>query len=148
MWWEIGDGSLGNQKLKLTAANQAILTNNEEIFQKNGFDFEIDHNAEAKGKVKLVSLPMSKNWTFGVGNIEEFIVTLIDSPGMLCRSSRVTKTFTSLACRMSIMVGTTLNQAQMKKVVCDMAEIEHPWNCPRGRPTMSHLIKLNMLPVS
>ena len=49
------------QKLELTAANEAILMDNVEIFQKNGFDFEFDHNAEAMKKVKLVSLPISKN---------------------------------------------------------------------------------------
>ena len=32
------------QKLELTTANEAILRDNVEIFQKNGFDFEIDHN--------------------------------------------------------------------------------------------------------
>ena len=32
------------QKLELTAANEAILVDNVEIFQKNGFDFEIDRN--------------------------------------------------------------------------------------------------------
>ena len=136
------------QNLELTAANEAILMDNVEIFQKNGFDFEIDHNAEAMKKVKLVSLPMSKNWTFGVEDIEELIFMLSDSPGVMCRPSRVRKMFASRACRMSIMVGTALNQAQMKKVVCHMGEIEHPWNCPHGRPTMRHLINLNMLPAS
>ena len=136
------------QNLELTAANEAILMDNVEIFQKNGFDFEIDHNAEAMKKVKLVSLPMSKNWTFGVEDIEELIFMLSDSPGVMCRPSRVRKMFASRACRMSIMVGTALNQAQMKKVVCHMGEIEHPWNCPHGRPTMRHLINLNMPPAS
>ena len=136
------------QKLELTAANEAILMDNVEIFQKNGFDFEIDQNAEAMKKVKLVSLPMSKNWTFGVEDIEELIFMLSDSPGVMCRPSRVRKMFASRACRMSIMVGTALNQAQMKRVVCHMGEIEHPWNCPHGRPTMRHLINLNMLPAS
>ena len=32
------------QRLELTTANEAILRDNVEIFQKNGFDFEIDHN--------------------------------------------------------------------------------------------------------
>ena len=32
-------------------------------------------------KVKLVSLPRSKNWTFGVEDIEELIFMLSDSPG-------------------------------------------------------------------
>ena len=133
------------QKLELTAANESILMDNVEIFQKNGFDFEIDDNAEAMKRVKLVSLPMSKNWTFGVEDIEELIFMLSDSPRVMCRPSRVRKMFASRACRMSIMVGTALNQAQMKKVVCHMGEIEHPWNCPHGRPTMRHLINLGML---
>ena len=70
---------------------------------------------------------------------------LSDSPGVMCRPSRVRKMF---ACRMSIMVATALNQGQMKKVICHMGEIEHPWNCPYGRPTMRHLINLNTLPAS
>lgn len=134
------------QKLELTAANEAILMDNVEIFRKNGFEFEIDPNAEAMKKIKLVSLPTSRNWTFGVEDIEELIFMLSDSPGVMCRPSRVRKMFASRACRMSIMVGTALNHAQMKKILCHMGEIEHPWNCPHGRPTMRHLVNLGMLP--
>lgn len=136
------------QKLELTATNEAILMDNVEIFRKNGFEFEIDENAEAMRKVKLISLPMSKNWTFGVEDIEELIFMLSDSPGVMCRPSRVRKMFASRACRMSIMVGTALDQAQMKKIVRHMGEIQHPWNCPHGRPTMRHLVNLGMLPSS
>ena len=136
------------QKLELTAANEAILMDNVEIFRKNGFEFEIDPNAEGMEKIKLVSLPTSRNWTFGVEDIEELIFMLSDSPGVMCRPSRVRKMFASRACRMSIMVGTALNHAQMKKILCHMGEIEHPWNCPHGRPTMRHLVNLGMLPSS
>ena len=136
------------QRLELTAANEAILMDNVEIFRKNGFDFEIDEYAEAMKKIKLVSLPTSKNWTFGVEDIEELIFMLSDSPGVMCRPSRVRKMFASRACRMSIMVGTALNHAQMKKILCHMGQIDHPWNCPHGRPTMRHLINLSMLPSS
>ena len=136
------------QKLELTAANEAILMDNVEIFRKNGFEFEIDQNAEAMKKIKLVSLPTSRNWTFGVEDIEELIFMLSDSPGVMCRPSRVRKMFASRACRMSIMVGTALNHTQMKKILCHMGEIEHPWNCPHGRPTMRHMVNLGMLPSS
>ena len=27
----------------------------------------------------------------------------------------------------------------MKKVVQRLADVEHPWNCPHGRPTMRHV---------
>ncbi len=34
---------------------------------------------------------------------------------------------------------------QMQKVVANLAEIEQPWNCPHGRPTMRHLVDLTTL---
>ena len=56
--------------------------------------------------------------------------------------------FASRACRKSIMVGTALNIHQMKKLVSHMSDIEQPWNCPHGRPTMRHLVNLDALPDS
>ena len=46
------------------------------------------------------------------------------------------------ACRSSIMVGKTLSRKGMEGVVRHMGEIERPWNCPHGRPTMRHLARL------
>jgi DNA mismatch repair protein PMS2 len=40
------------------------------------------------------------------------------------------------------MVGKTLTTSQMRKVVDHMGEMEKPWNCPHGRPTMRHLAGL------
>ena len=133
------------QRLELTATNECILIDNLEIFRKNGFDFDIDETAEATRRVKLSALPISKNWAFGVEDVEELIFMLSDSPGVACRPSRVRKMFASRACRMSVMVGTALDRAQMRRVVSHMGEIEQPWNCPHGRPTMRHLINLGMI---
>ena len=70
---------------------------------------------------------------------------LSDSPGVNYRPSNVRKMFASRACRMLVMVGTALNDGQMKRIVGHMGEMDHPWNCPHGRPTMRHLINLNMV---
>ncbi|KAL5019084.1 hypothetical protein ScPMuIL_004806 [Solemya velum] len=134
------------QTLELTACNETILMDNLEIFKKNGFDFIIDENAQPTQRVKLVSTPISKNWHFGKEDIEELIFMLTDSPGVLCRPSRVRQMFASRSCRKSIMIGTALNKTEMKKLICHMGELEQPWNCPHGRPTMRHLIDLNMIP--
>lgn len=105
---------------------------NLEIFRKNGFDFLIDEDgelstivvfhtvsymvpfppdwcgmvlcfsAQVMQRVKLVSLPTSKNWTFGPSDIEELIFMLSDSPGIMCRPSRVRQMFASRACRKSV----------------------------------------------
>ena len=53
--------------------------------------------------------------------------------------------FASRACRQSVMIGTALNQQEMKKIVSHMGDIEQPWNCPHGRPTIRHLVNLDMI---
>ncbi|XP_071976594.1 mismatch repair endonuclease PMS2 [Engystomops pustulosus] len=133
------------QKLHLTAVNEIVLIDNIEIFKKNGFDFIFDEDAPIMERVKLVSLPTSKNWTFGQQDIEELIFMLSDCPGVMCRPSRVRQMFASRACRKSVMIGTALTTHEMKKLVAHMGEIEQPWNCPHGRPTMRHLASLDMI---
>nr|XP_033819538.1 mismatch repair endonuclease PMS2 [Geotrypetes seraphini] len=134
-----GQRLIAPQKLNCTAVNETVLIENLEIFRKNGFDFIIDENAPVAERVKLISLPTSKNWTFGLQDIEELIFMLSDCPGVMCRPSRVRQMFASRACRKSVMIGTALNAYEMKKLVTHMGEIEHPWNCPHGRPTIEAL---------
>ncbi|KAG8446925.1 hypothetical protein GDO86_014395 [Hymenochirus boettgeri] len=133
------------QKLNLTAVNESVLLDNLDVFKKNGFDFIVDEEAPVMERVKLVSLPTCKNWTFGQADIEELIFMLSDCPGVMCRPSRVRQMFASRACRKSVMIGTALNAHEMKKLVTHMGEIEHPWNCPHGRPTMRHIANLDMI---
>ncbi|OCT64225.1 hypothetical protein XELAEV_18045327mg [Xenopus laevis] len=140
-----GQRLIAPQTLHLTAVNETVLIDNLEIFKKNGFDFIIDEEAPITERVKLISLPTSKNWTFGQQDIEELIFMLSDSPGVMCRPSRVRQMFASRACRKSVMIGTALNAHEMKKLVTHMGEIEHPWNCPHGRPTMRHIANLDMI---
>uniref|UniRef100_A0A8B9NSP6 Mismatch repair endonuclease PMS2 n=1 Tax=Apteryx owenii TaxID=8824 RepID=A0A8B9NSP6_APTOW len=133
------------QNLNLTAVNETVLIENLEIFRKNGFDFVINENAPVTQRVKLLSLPTSKNWTFGPQDIDEMIFMLSDCPGVMCRPSRVRQMFASRACRKSVMIGTALNIQEMRKLVTHMGEIEHPWNCPHGRPTMRHIASLDLI---
>ncbi|NWJ03899.1 PMS2 endonuclease, partial [Crypturellus undulatus] len=133
------------QNLNLTAVNETVLIENLEIFRKNGFDFVINENAPVTQRVKLISLPTSKNWTFGPQDIDELIFMLSDCPGVMCRPSRVRQMFASRACRKSVMIGTALNIQEMRKLVTHMGEIEHPWNCPHGRPTMRHIVSLDLI---
>ncbi|XP_052024688.1 mismatch repair endonuclease PMS2 isoform X1 [Apodemus sylvaticus] len=133
------------QTLNLTAVNEAVLIENLEIFRKNGFDFVIDEDAPVTERAKLISLPTSKNWTFGPQDIDELIFMLSDSPGVMCRPSRVRQMFASRACRKSVMIGTALNASEMKKLITHMGEMDHPWNCPHGRPTMRHIANLDVI---
>ncbi|KAJ7305868.1 hypothetical protein JRQ81_010234 [Phrynocephalus forsythii] len=140
-----GQKLISPQNLNLTAVSESILMENLEIFRKNGFDFLIDEEAPVTQRVKLISVPMSRNWSFGPQDIEELIFMLSDCPGVMCRPSRVRQMFASRACRKSVMVGTALNINEMKKLVTHMGQIEHPWNCPHGRPTIRHIANLDLI---
>ncbi|CAH4028800.1 unnamed protein product [Pieris brassicae] len=133
------------QQLELTGVNEEILMDNLDIFKKNGFTFDIEENAPVTKRVKLLTLPMSKNWIFGKDDIEELLFMLKESPSEYCRPSRVRAMFASRACRKSVMIGTALSKADMKQLIDHMSEIDKPWNCPHGRPTIRHLVNLAMV---
>ena len=71
------------QRLELSAAAEMTLEDNLDIFQKNGFEFEIEEDASrGGGRVKLVAVPMSKNWNFGPSDVEEMLFMMAElNPG-------------------------------------------------------------------
>ena len=135
--------------LELTSVNESILIDNIKVFEKNGFQFQIDETAPCTQRVKLVSLPMSKNWTFGKADIDELIFMLSEmgeeEPKVALRPSRVRAMFASRACRSAVMIGDALSGGDMARLVAHMADIEQPWNCPHGRPTIRHLVNTDMV---
>lgn len=131
--------------LELTPGNEAILLDNLDVFVTNGFQFDIDETRPFSQRVKLKSVPQSRNWSFGKEDVDELIFMLSDCPGSLCRPSRVRAMFASRACRKSVMVGTALTAGRMREMIDNMGKIEQPWNCPHGRPTVRHLVNLDMI---
>ncbi|CAN8003374.1 unnamed protein product, partial [Ixodes hexagonus] len=152
-----GQRLIAPQALELTAVNESVLVENQEVFEKNGFAFEVDESQPSGQKVKLVSVPVSGSWQFGkegksyflhwfVHHVDELIFMLSDNPHTVCRPTKARQMFASRACRKSVMVGMPLTLATMGKVVSHLGELHHPWNCPHGRPTMRHLVSLAILP--
>lgn len=116
------------QNLELTAVNEMILIEHLEVFEKNGFKFLIDEQADPTKRVKLISKPFSKQWEFGKEDIDELIFMLHDAPkGTICRPSRIRKMFASRACRKSIMIGKALNKTVMRSLIDHMGEMDLPW---------------------
>jgi DNA mismatch repair protein PMS2 len=149
---------VGNQRLvrpkqlELTAVEEEILIENSFALEKNGFLVAIDTEEDEPigQRCKLISLPLSKEVTFGLEDLEELLHLLAESPGLsqssiVPRPSKVRKMFAMRACRSSIMIGKPLTEIQMRTVVFHMGQIDKPWNCPHGRPTMRHLMSLNSL---
>lgn len=133
------------KRLDLTAVDEEIIFNHSEALVKNGFKVDSDLSGEfpVGRRCRLISLPMSKEVVFDGRDFEELLSLLADHAGSdIPRPSKVRRMFAMRACRSSIMVGKTLTGRQMETVVRHMGEIDKPWNCPHGRPTMRHLYGL------
>ena len=152
---------VGNQRLvrpkplELTAVEEEIILENMPALEKNGFLVDIDTSGDEPigRRCRLVSLPLSKEVVFDIEDLEELIHLLSESPvaatsvksTSIPRPSKVRKMFAMRACRSSIMIGKTLTNKQMSTVVKHMGEMDKPWNCPHGRPTMRHLTSLDQI---
>ncbi|KAK6336662.1 hypothetical protein TWF718_009457 [Orbilia javanica] len=132
--------------LELSAMDELVVMDNMEVLKKNGFVVEIDDEGPVGKRCRLVSLPMSKDKVFDLKDFEELLHLIREHPNDdTVRPSKVRAMFAMRACRSSIMIGRTLGVKDMKKVVKHMGELDKPWNCPHGRPTMRHLCDVGQL---
>lgn len=131
--------------LELTAVEEEIVIENGAVLETNGFEVTVNESGDVPvgQRCQLVSLPLSRETTFALSDLEELLSLIPEHPpGSIPRPSKVRKMFAMRACRSSIMIGRTLTHKQMGNVVKHMGEIDKPWNCPHGRPTMRHLFNL------
>lgn len=134
--------------LELTAVEEDIVQQNLDALETNGFLVSFDDSGDQPvgTRCQLLSLPLSRETTFSLADLEELISLLQDhqsaSANAVPRPSKVRKMFAMRACRSSVMIGKSLSTKQMEKLVRHMGELDKPWNCPHGRPTMRHLCGL------
>ncbi|OJD32163.1 dna mismatch repair protein [Diplodia corticola] len=152
--------------LDLTAIEEETILAHPAAFAANGFQLTTDTSGESPvgRRCRLLGLPVSKETTFAVADLEELVALLGESSIAeergggeggggggggssggavgIPRPGKVRKMLAMRACRSSIMIGKTLTKRQMERVVREMGEIDKPWNCPHGRPTMRHLASL------
>ncbi|KAL3517451.1 hypothetical protein ACH5RR_020040 [Cinchona calisaya] len=142
-------------RLELSPEEEIVISMHMDIIRKNGFSLEEDVHAPPGQRFKLKGVPFSKNITFGVADVKDLVSILADSHGecsiigsyqtdtadSVC-PPRVRAMFASRACRSSVMVGDPLGRNEMQKILEHLADLNSPWNCPHGRPTMRHLVDL------
>jgi DNA mismatch repair protein PMS2 len=61
------------------------------------------------------------------------------SVGGVIRLPKSIALFASRACRSSVMIGEALNKNKMDEIVKRLRELEQPWTCAHGRPTIRHI---------
>ena len=133
--------------MEINVAGELVVLDHLEIMAANGFSFAVDESgtAPAGRRLSLTAVPMSKSVTFGAEDVYELIAMLTARPGLMCRPSRLRSMLASRACRTAVMIGTPLDHAHMQRLVRQMGTLEQPWNCPHGRPTMRHLVNLELV---
>lgn len=133
------------QVLDINSIERLTITNNLDVFEKNGFKFKTVESEEQE-QLLLTTLPYSKNTVFDMKDLNELIQLVHgydSSSNRVPRPSKVRSMFAMRACRSSIMIGDSLNRSKMENVVQNLSGLDKPWNCPHGRPTMRHLVKID-----
>ncbi|ESQ37908.1 hypothetical protein EUTSA_v10028404mg [Eutrema salsugineum] len=144
--------------LELSAEEEVTILMHMDVIRENGFLLEENPSAPPGRHFRLRAVPYSKKITFGVEDLKDLISSLGDNHGecsvissykssktdSVC-PSRVRAMLASRACRSSVMIGDPLRKNEMQKIVEHLADLESPWNCPHGRPTMRHLVDLTTL---
>lgn len=135
--------------LDLTAMEEEIVIENLSALETNGFVVSVNTSGESPigQRCQLISLPLSRETAFSLTDLDELLALLADhvpNSGPVPRPSKVRKMFAMRACRSSVMIGKTLTHQKMGKLVSHLGELDKPWNCPHGRPTMRHLCGLGV----
>jgi len=149
--------------LELSAASESILLDNLELLEKAGYEINVVNNRKIGNRIMLTCVPVSSKPgnLLDLQDIDEilFILNASDlNPSSMyadCMDDTVKKVnikpsslramYASKACRKAVMVGDSLNKFEMKRIVNHLSEISKPWNCPHGRPTLRHLINLDLI---
>ena len=131
------------QPLELDPGKKEVLLDNIVDLEKLGFGFDTTGS-----KVRLTKVPQYDRLVLSKDDLDEALF-LLSEDGRLELStfqfSRVRALYASRSCRTAVMIGTALNSSQMIKIIHHMADMNQPWNCPHGRPTLRHLINLQMI---
>lgn len=98
----------------------------------------------------MIGIPVSGSWQFGQEDIEELVFLIREENNEakekhIFRPSRVRQMLASRACRSAVMIGTALNTSEMQRLITQMTQMQNPWNCPHGRPTIRHLLSLLLI---
>lgn len=134
---------VNERRLNLTVPAEMVAIDHLDLLKRNGFELAIDESKSPGQRCSLIAQPMSKNTMFDHNDLNELLSKIQENPNGLIQCSKVERMLASRACRSSIMIGTSLTEPIMRRVVRNLGRLDKPWNCPHGRPTMRHLAQLD-----
>ena len=150
---------LAPKQLKLSPATEETVVDHAEALQESGFRIEVNEAAPPGSRILVHSLPtlsgigFNRSAALTVQDMLEIVARIEDEvfvqeekgPILLTFLASVRSMFASKACRTAVMVGDILQVPRMHEIVQSLSNLENPWNCPHGRPTMKHLLSIQDL---
>ena len=123
--------------LHLTPQEQQLLHENKDIFARFGFEISNDVNAPAVLAVPfLIKGPVQSG----------FFSDLLDKMGETGFSQKSpythkTELIAMAACKASVKAGDKLTEDEAHALIKQLLELENPFTCPHGRPTIIEITK-------
>ena len=133
--------------IHLSPAQVELISAHLPVFASHGFTFAFSSPTPDSPHPTiqgLASIPNSGQAEFGVDDVAE-LADLLSEGVQAPLLPKMRALFASRACRGAVMIGDALDGAKMKAIVRHMGEMDQPWACPHGRPTMRHLVDLSMV---
>ncbi|OMJ86272.1 hypothetical protein SteCoe_12258 [Stentor coeruleus] len=138
------------KKLELNAEDESLINQYAEAFNLNGFILKYEPENPPGSRYYIHSFPLSKNTVFEVSDFMEMLESLknvsivhdIYEVARLTMPRKYRNMFASRACRQAVMIGTSLETRKMNDILNNLSTLNHPWNCPHGRPTIRLLRSL------
>ena len=123
--------------LRLTPREMQTLSDNLEYFQNFGFALEMEGDNFA-----ITAVPMLINGSLQSGFFTD-LLDKIDQTGFSKTSlyDHKTELIAMASCKAAVKGGDSMAEAEAKTLVKRLMELENPFTCPHGRPTIVELTR-------
>ena len=125
--------------LRLTPREKQTLSDNMEYF--NNFGFEVS-GSEDSHDFALTSVPLLFNGPLHTGFFSD-LLDKIDQVGFSKESAYDHKTeiIAMASCKAAVKGGDHLSEQEARALITQLLELENPFTCPHGRPTIIEITK-------
>ena len=117
--------------LSFDAREAALVSENQELFRRLGFDMEACGERDFRLKEVPADVPVSE----AEDMVREILARLYDMHETTAQEIRHA-CLATMACRAAIKSGDELNFRQMQIVLEELSQTARPYTCPHGRPTI------------
>ena len=125
--------------LEVTGEEENVLTENMEYFKE--FGFEIEEFGSSSYAIR--GIPAD----FAFGSPKDMLLEILDSlteDSFKKTPDSVKDKIATMACKAAVKGNNRLNSNEASALINELMELENPYNCPHGRPTMIRMSKYEL----